>query len=57
MVKIPLFPSYLKTQLLIKCLIGNGESEYKSMWNTIWNLRGTPQALLEWQKREQKITQ
>jgi len=55
MVKIPLFPSYIKTQLLIKSLNGEGESEYKSMWNGIWNLRGTPQEPVDWQNPDQWI--
>ncbi len=55
MVKIPLFPSYIKTQLLIKCLNGKNETEYKSMWNTIWNLRGTPQEPVDWQSPDQWI--
>lgn len=55
MVKIPLFPSYIQTQLLIKCLNGKNESEYKAMWNAIWNLRGTPQEPVDWQNPEQWI--
>ena len=55
MVKIPLFPSYIQTQLLIKSLNGKSESEYKSMWNTIWNLRGTPQEPVDWQSPDQWI--
>jgi len=52
MVKIPLFPSYVKSQLLIKCLNAKSETEYKSMWNAIWNLRGTPQEPVDWQNPE-----
>lgn len=55
MVKIPLFPSYIQTQLLIKSLNGKSESDYKSMWNAIWNLRGTPQEPVDWQNPEQWI--
>lgn len=55
MVKIPLFPSYIQTQLLIKCLSGKSEAEYKSMWNAIWNLRGTPQEPVDWQNHDQWI--
>jgi hypothetical protein len=55
MVKIPLFPSYIQTQLLIKYLSENNESEYKSIWNVIWNLRGTPQEPVNRQNPEQWI--
>jgi len=53
MVKIPSFPSFIQSKLLIKCLNGKNESEYKSMWNAIWNLRGTLQQPVDWQNPEQ----
>lgn len=55
MVKIPLFPSYIQTQLLIKCLSNKIETEYKSMWNAIYSLRGTPQEPVDWQNPDQWI--
>ncbi len=55
MVKIPLFPSYIKTQMLIKCLNGKNVSSFKSMCTAIWNLRGTPQEPVDWQNPYQWI--
>lgn len=55
MVKIPLFPSYIKTQKLIKCLNGKNVSSFKSMCTAIWNLRGTPQEPVDWQNPDQWI--
>jgi restriction system protein len=55
MVKIPFFPSYIQTQLLIKCLNDKKESEYKSLWNDVWNLRGIPQEPVDWQNPDQWI--
>jgi len=49
MFKIRLFPSYIKTQLLIKYLNSKNKSEYKSLWNAVWNLRGTSQEPVDWQ--------
>lgn len=53
MVKIQLFSSCIKIQLLIKCLNSKSEADYRSMWNTIWNLRGTPQEPVDWQSPDQ----
>ncbi len=55
MVRTPLFPSYRQTQKLIEVLDGQNETEYKSMWSTIWNLRGTPQEPVEWQNPDEWI--
>ena len=56
MVKIPLFPSYLQTQKLIEVLNGKNEAEFKAMWTTIWNLRGTPQEPVAWQNPDEWIS-
>lgn len=48
MLKIPLFPTYYKTQIFIKILNGKSESTFKSMWQNIMDLRGTPQEPTDW---------
>jgi restriction system protein len=55
MVKTPLFPSYHQVQKLIKVLSGRNEADFKSMWSTIWNLRGTPQEPVDWQDPDEWI--
>ena len=55
MVRIPLFPEYGKTKQLMLILEGKEESAFKSMWNAIWNLRGTPQSQVTWQDPDEWI--
>lgn len=48
MVKTPLFPQYSLTTLLLSALDGTSAEAFKSMWNTVWELRGTPQNSVDW---------
>jgi len=55
MVKTPLYPKYSTTTVLLKLLNGQSVSQFKSMWNSIWNLRGTPQNTVDWTQPDQWI--
>jgi restriction system protein len=48
MLKIPLFPKYSTVSRLIEILQGVPVVQFKNMWNTIWDLRGTPQNSVDW---------
>jgi len=55
MVKTPLFPEYKKVQQLIKVLDGENAKGYQNMWNTIWELTGTPQNPVDWKDPDEWI--
>lgn len=42
MIKIPLYPDYSMTIMLLKIIAGMPFVDFKNMRNTIWGLRGTP---------------
>lgn len=48
MLKIPLFPEYATVAALLKLLNGTTVASFKSMWNAIWELTGTPQNSVTW---------
>jgi restriction system protein len=48
MLKIPLFPEYATVVALLKLLDGTTVTSFKSMWNAIWELTGTPQNSVTW---------
>ena len=48
MVKTPHYPKYSTLITLMKILDGVPVDQFKSMWNYIWNLRGTPQNTVNW---------
>lgn len=48
MIKIPLYPDYSTVSMLLKIIDGMPVADFKNMWNTIWNLRGTPQNTVDW---------
>lgn len=48
MLKIPLFPEYATVVALLKLLDGTTVASFKSMWNAIWELTGTPQNSVTW---------
>ena len=48
MIKIPLYPEYHTVAQLLKIINGIPVQDFKNMWNTIWNLRGTPQNTVDW---------
>lgn len=49
MISTPLFPLYSKTKKLITFLDGKPYNLFQKTWNTIWELRGTPQETVSWQ--------
>ena len=55
MLKIPLFPFYSRSQKLIIILSGKKESIYRSMWDRIMDLKGTPQDPTNWQNPDEWI--
>lgn len=55
MVKTPIFPEYDKVQKLMSVLKGKNSKAYQSMWNTIWELTGTPQNPVDWKDPDQWI--
>jgi restriction system protein len=55
MIKIPLYPEYSTTVKLLKILNGMPVRDFKNMWNSIWNLRGTPQNTADWTEPDQWI--
>lgn len=48
MIKTPLYPQYSTVTTLLKILHGQSVAQFKSMWNTVWSLRGTPQNNVDW---------
>ncbi len=48
MIKIPIFPSYLRSQQLMRILENKKEDLFKSMNKSIQSLRGTPQEPVDW---------
>ena len=48
MIKIPLYPEYSTTITLLKAIVDMPVQDFKNMWNSIWNLRGTPQNTVDW---------
>ncbi len=50
MIKIPLYPEYNRTIGLLKIINGMCAQDFKNMWNSIWNLRGTPQNTVDWKE-------
>ncbi len=52
MVKTPLFPSYIKAQLLLKAIDNKSEQDFKEMRNSISELVGTPQKPVDWTNPE-----
>ena len=57
MIKIPLYPDYSMTVMLLKIIAGMSVADFKNMWNTIWGLRGTPQNTVDWTKPDEWIDQ
>ena len=57
MMKIPLFPDYSMTIILLKIITGMPIADFKNMWNTIWGLRGTPQNTVDWTNPDEWIDQ
>ncbi|WP_261133941.1 restriction endonuclease [Bacillus sp. Marseille-Q3570] len=55
MIRTPLFPRYQYTKELIRFLEDKKVSDFKSMWNSIWQLRGTPQSTVDWQDPDEWI--
>jgi restriction system protein len=55
MIKIPLYPEYSTTVKLLKILNNMPVRDFKNMWNSIWNLRGTPQNTADWTEPDQWI--
>lgn len=57
MIKIPLYPDYSMTIMLLKIIAGMPVVDFKNMWNTIWGLRGTPQNTVDWINPDEWIDQ
>lgn len=55
MIRTPLFPFYSRAQKLVKFLDGKKVEFFTLMWNTIWELRGTPQETVDWQNPDEWI--
>ena len=55
MIKIPLYPEYSTVTTLLKILNGKSVKGFKSMWNTVWELRGTPQNTVDWREPDKWI--
>ena len=55
MVKTPLFPDYHRTVALLKLMDGKSVEDFKQLWNTIWQLTGTPQDPVDWQNPDEWI--
>ncbi|MBZ0099764.1 MAG: restriction endonuclease, partial [Taibaiella sp.] len=55
--KIPLFPLYSNTKMLLRILEGESVEQFKHMWDTVWNLRGTPQKNVDWTEPDEWIYQ
>ena len=55
MIKIPLYPEYRTVAQLLKIINEIPVQDFKNMWNTIWNLRGTPQNTVDWTEPDQWI--
>lgn len=55
MIKIPLYPEYSTVVQLLKIINGMPVQDFKNTWNSIWNLRGTPQNTVDWTEPDQWI--
>lgn len=55
MLKIPLFPIYERVKRFLKTIDGKNEAELKSMWQSILDLKGTPQDPADWQNPDEWI--
>ncbi|KAA6324309.1 Mrr restriction system protein [termite gut metagenome] len=55
MIKIPLYPGYSTTIALLKIINGMPVRDFKNMWNTVLELRGTPQNTVDWTNPDEWI--
>lgn len=55
MIKLPLFPEYNTTITLLKILDGMPANDFKNMWNSLWEQRGTPQDTVDWTNPDEWI--
>lgn len=55
MIKLPLFPEYKTTITLLKILDGMPANDFKNMWNSLWEQRGTPQDTVDWTNPDEWI--
>ena len=55
MIKIPLYPTYTMTIQLLKIIDGMPVQDFKTMWTTVWDLRGTPQNTVDWKNPDEWI--
>lgn len=55
MIKLPLFPEYNTTITLLKIIDGMLVSDFKNMWNSLWEQRGTPQNTVDWTNPDEWI--
>lgn len=53
--KTPMFPPYKNSKFMIQFLNGRNISDFKDMWDTFMNLKGTPQKSVNWSNPDEWI--